>query len=152
MAESTAFPLEKDAKEEFSMSTSRTEHVNAPQIPIGYFTSSDCGQDTGTATGDLPIDGQMAINDKTDLSNCVVGPDGAYVKSVEFKSRGGLRHGEIIVFGAGPSGTGSGTLDLVFKTAGGGTHTLSLWSSSPQEHTDRFEDTTDIVSMSWSHG
>jgi hypothetical protein len=91
-------------------------------------------------------------NGNTDLSNCVVGPDGAYVQSVQYKSRGGIRHGEIIVYGAGPSGTGSGTLHLVFQTAADQQHTLSLFSSSPREHTDRFEDTSDIVSMSWSHG
>jgi hypothetical protein len=134
------------------MSTEQSTHSDSPAIPVSNFTSSNCGSDSGTATGDLPLDSQMAINGSTDLSNCVVGPSGAYVASVMFKSRGGLRHGEIYVYGAGPSGTGSGTLDLVFETSGGERHTLSLWSSSPGEHTDRFEDTTDIISMSWSHG
>ena len=133
------------------MSTTQTEQ-GSPAIPVGNFTSKNCGSNTGTATGDMPIDSQMAINGNTDLSNCVVGPSGAYVAWVQYKSRGGIRQGEIIVYGAGPSGTGSGTLDLVFVSAAGEQHTLSLFSSSPGEHTDRFEDTSDIVSMSWSHG
>lgn len=133
------------------MSTKPVEQVAGPEIPVANFTSSDCGQDSGTATGDLPIDYQMSINGDTDLSNCIVGPSGAYVQSIHYKSRGGIRHGEVIVYGAGPSGTGSGRLHLVFESAGGEQHTLSLFSSSPGEHTDRFEDTTDLVSVRWYH-
>jgi hypothetical protein len=130
--------------------STQAERQGSPAIPVSNFTTQDCGQYSGRATGDLPIDGQMSINGNIDLSNCVVGPAGAYVQSVHYKSRGGIRNGEIIVYGAGPSGTGSGRLYLVFETPNG-KHTLSLFSSSPGEHTDRFEDTSDITSMSWSH-
>jgi hypothetical protein len=133
------------------MSTKPVEQGAGPEIPVKDFASSNCGQYAGTATGDLPIDCLMSINGSVDLSNCVVGPSGAYVQSIQYKSRGGIRHGEIIVYGAGPSGTGSGRLHLVFESSAGEEHTLSLFSSSPGEHTDRFEDTSDLVSVSWYH-
>ncbi len=135
------------------MSTTQAEQGRdgSPAIPIGNFTSENCGSYAGTATGNMPIDSQMAINDNTDLSNCIVGPHGAYVAWIQYKSRGGVRHGEVILYGAGPSGTGSGRLDLVFLSAAGEEHTLSLFSSKPKEHTDRFRDTSDIISVSWRH-
>lgn len=132
------------------MSTTEEEQ-GSPEIQKGDFTTQNCGTYPGFATGNMPLDSQMAINGCTDLSECVVGPHHAYVQSVHFKSRGGVRQAEIIVYGAGPAGTGSGRLNLIFTSESGQEHTLSLFSSSPGKHTDRFRDTSAITSLNWTH-
>ncbi len=116
-------------------------------LPAHSFSSSDCGTTVGVAKGDLPIGSQLEINGSANLRGCIVGPGGAYVQKITYEEVGGVRHGKIYAFGRGPSSGGS--LTVVFNTANG-PHTLSLSGTDPGCFTDRFTDTADITSVTWS--
>jgi hypothetical protein len=119
-------------------------------LPLHNFVTSDCGTYVGTAKGTLPIGSQLSINDSSDLSGCIVGPNGAYVQKITYEPHTGpARNAQVYVYGRGPEGFGSGSLDLAFFTANG-KHTLSLSSSTPQCHTDIFDDGAPITSITWS--
>jgi hypothetical protein len=47
--------------------STQAEQQDSPAIPVYDFTTQDCKQYSGLATGNLLIDGQMSINGKTDL-------------------------------------------------------------------------------------
>lgn len=118
-------------------------------LPVSNFTTTNQGQDAGTAQGSMAINSQVSINGSTDLSQIIVGPNGAFVQSITYESFSGIaRHGVIYVYGQGPAGMGSGSLKLIVTTPNG-THDLSLTSSSPSCHTDRFEDTAAITTITW---
>jgi hypothetical protein len=104
----------------------------------------------GGNEGILELGSQLNINSTGDLSQIIVGASGANVQTIQYVSTGGLRSSTIQVYGQGPAGAGSGSLDLWFLSAAGFVHTLSLTSSSPGWHTDSFEDTTGIVSIWWA--
>ena len=94
---------------------------------------------------------QLAINGSTDLSGCIVGPDGANVQWITYQQNNGIINSVFYAYGQGPKGAGSGSLSLTILTQAGQKHTLSLTSSSPGLHSDRFQDTSGIVSISWAH-
>lgn len=119
-------------------------------LPVSNFTTVNGGSNAGTAQGNMPINSQVSINGNTDLSQIIVGHNGAFVQSITYESFSGIaRHGVIYVYGQGPAGMGSGSLTVTVTTANG-THNLSLTSSSPSCHSDRFEDTANITAISWA--
>jgi hypothetical protein len=129
---------------------STTNGCGSSGLPVSNFTTVNEGTDAGTAQGDMPINSQASINGSVDLSAIVVAPSGAFVQSITYEHFDGIaRHGRIYVYGQGPKGMGSGSLTVTVTTANG-THDLSLTSSSPACHTDSFEDTADIQSISWA--
>jgi hypothetical protein len=112
---------------------------------------TDCtAQSTGNE-GPLQLGSQLNINSSNDLSQIIVGNSGGYVQTIQYVNTGGLRSSTIKVYGQGPSGTQSGSINMSFLTSGGFVHTLSLTSSSPGWHTDSFEDSSGIISIWWTH-
>lgn len=120
-----------------------------------YWGTNYAGQIVGitSASGDaenpLSINSQLNINSTANLSQIIVGNSGAYVQTIQYVQRQGVRQGQIQVYGAGPKGTESGYLYLWFLTEGGFVHTVSLFSSSPDWHYDDFEDMTPIIGIWW---
>jgi hypothetical protein len=117
------------------------------------FTTSDAGKTSGTAYGNLPLGdpngSQVSINGTTDLSQIIVGNNGACVMSIVYQYFDGIaRKSAIYVFGQGPKGMGSGSLHMSFVTSQD-THTLSLTSSTPSCHDDKFEDMNAITQITW---
>jgi hypothetical protein len=120
-------------------------------LPLINFSSTECGSYPGVAKGDLPINSQLEINGSGgNLSSCIVGPNGAYVEKITYEQHARpVRPGTIYVYGRGPDGPGS--LDLAFLTQNNETHTVSLSSSTPECHSDLFEDISDITSITWTY-
>lgn len=114
--------------------------------PVG---STDCDGRTSGDEGPMQLGSQLNLNSSNDLSQIIVGYAGANVQTIQFVNTGGLRQSTIRVYGQGPEGSGSGRFYLQFLTSGGEIHTLSLFSSTPQWHTDSFEDPTGIVAIWW---
>jgi hypothetical protein len=122
-------------------------------LPLTYWGTQYAGQIVGAASGDpgnpmLPGT-QLSLNSTNDLSQIIVANNGGFVQQINYLERSGLRQGQIAVLGQGPSGTGSGSLDLYFLTQGGFVHTLSLTSSSNDWRYDDFEDTSGIIAIWW---
>ena len=115
---------------------------------VGFAGSN--GQSSGNE-GPLQLGCQLNINSNINLSQIIVGNSGGYVQTIQYVNTGGLRSSTINVYGQGPSGTQSGSIDMSFLTSGGFVHTLSLTSSSLQWHTDSFEDSSGIISIWWTH-
>ena len=106
----------------------------------------------GSYTAPLVQGSQLSLNGSTDLSQIIVGPNGACVQSITYEHFMGVARSSVIyVQGQGPEGAFSGTLELSFLTEAGQTHTLGLTSSSPSCHTDRFQDDSPIVLITWAH-
>ena len=120
-------------------------------LPTSNFTTSDQGQQSGTAQGNASINSQVTINGSIDLSEIIVGPNGACVETITYESFDGIaRNSVVYVYGQGPEGMGSGSLQLVFTTQNG-THTLALTSSTASCHSDRFSDGSNLLSIKWYH-
>ena len=121
---------------------------------IYNFTTKDAGKYTGSAVGSMPPNAQASqasINDSTDLSNIIVGPSGACVQTILYRTFAGIaRDGELEVYGQGPQGMGSGSLKITVVTANG-RHDLKVTSSSPAWHKDKFEDNAPITKIIWEH-
>jgi len=135
---------------------SETAPVDQPTSTGADFSSNSCGQNYGTAQGSAPLmpeGGWLAINGTTDLSQCVVGPDGASVSQVYVSNRAPLsaKYGYCIwVYGQGPSGFDSGRSEVVFTDQGNSTYSLTLFSSSPAWHFVEYNsDSPGIVQMNW---
>jgi hypothetical protein len=132
-----------------------TSEPRADALPIvNWPGGNSCGQYTASISdpsNPLNLNSQLAINGSTNLSTCIVGPNGAAVDWITYQTNNGIINSVIYVYGQGPKGAGSGSLSLQFLTQAGQTHTLSLTSSSPGLHSDRFQDTSGIVSISWAH-
>jgi len=112
--------------------------------------STVCTAQNGVSENPLQPGSQLNINSNNDLSTIIVANSGGHVQTIQYVLREGLRQGQIRVLGQGPAGTGSGSLDLWFLTSAGFVHTLGLTSSSPQWHTDDFEDTSGIIAIWWA--
>jgi hypothetical protein len=120
-------------------------------LKVVEFQSSFCGQMVGQANGTAPLNSRIWINGSANLRGCIVGPNGAFVEKITFEHHSGpVRNAEVNVYGAGPKGMGSGTLNLQFHTDTGATHTLGLTSSTPQCHADIFQELGNITSIQWS--
>jgi hypothetical protein len=139
------------------------QKVSAPALDLStvYWGTYYAGQIvgmiscSGNAENPLQVGSQegsgteLNVNSTSDLSKIIVGNSGGYVQTIQYVLRGGLRQGQLRVYGAGPKGTGSGSIYLWFLSTAGRIHTVSLTSSSPDWHTDDFEDTTPIIGLWW---
>lgn len=120
-------------------------------LPTSNFTTSDAGKTSGTAQGNMAQGSQVSINGSTDLSQIIVGPSGANVQFITYEHfTGTARSSVFYVYGRGPKGMGSGSLKVTVVTAANESHDLNLTSSSLECHDDRFQDDTNIVSISWA--
>jgi len=137
---------------------SDTAPGDQPATTGANFTSTSCGAEYGSAVGTTPLlpeSGWLAINGATDLSSCVVGPHGASVTSVYVTNQPPpayeqFRYG-IWVYGQGPSGFGSGWVELTFTDQTGSDYSLKLYSSTPAWHyVDYNSDSPGITKMAWS--
>ena len=123
--------------------------IGSSDLQTSNFTTQDAGKTVGTAQGDLPQGSQVSINGSVDLSAIIVGPAGAFVKTINYEHLDGIARNSVVnVYGQGPEGMGSGSMKLTFVTANG-THDLSLTSSSPGWHSDKFSDGSPITSITW---
>jgi hypothetical protein len=50
-------------------------------LPLSNMSSSDYGKSSGTATGEVPFNSLVTINNSADLSSSIVGQNGAYYMS-----------------------------------------------------------------------
>ena len=133
--------------------------IGSSDLQTSNFTTQDAGKTVGTAQGDMPQGSQVSINGSVDLSAIIVGPAGAFdrissgsnrlVKTINYEHLDGIARNSVVnVYGQGPEGMGSGSMKLTFVTANG-THDLSLTSSSPGWHSDKFSDGSPITSITW---
>jgi hypothetical protein len=115
------------------------------------FTTNNCGSAIGAASGGPmgPDDGDMVLNGSSDLSSCICGDaSDSYLERVWVEAYSGAQyHYKIHAFGAGPSGLGN-RLHLMFTMAGGEQVTLTLASTTPEDHDVKCI-TTGIVQMTW---
>ena len=121
------------------------------------FNSSNCGSHKGTATAvpgtpGLAPNSQLAINGNTNLSSCIVGPDGAHVDSIEVVPIANPIYSyQIQVVGRAPSGVGSGSLYMFFTDETGETYKLWIWRGKTEQHTvDYNSSKPNIMSIRWS--
>ncbi|HJQ39850.1 MAG TPA: hypothetical protein VKB93_22130 [Thermoanaerobaculia bacterium] len=131
----------------------------ANDLRVVDWTTNSCGVWPGSASA--PLDGgkytsklergcQLSLNGNTDLGRCIVGPDGAYVSKITYEAYDGIARDSVIyVWGRGPNGSGS--LKLTFLTEGGETHDITITDEHAQCHSDKFQDTTAIVVINWTH-
>lgn len=115
------------------------------------FSSSNCGQDIGSATGGpmYPGTAQAAINGNTNLSQCILGPHGAFLNWISIESYDGVVYkNKIRVNGRGPSGFGQ-RVGLTFTMESGEQVTLSLASTTVEDHTVKCR-TSGLVLIAWN--
>ncbi len=130
---------------------SNPTECGASSLSTSNFTTQDEGKSAGTAQGNMSPNCQVSINGSTDLSAVIVGNNGAYVQSITFESFQGIARDNVLyIYGKGPEGMGSGSLKVTVNTTSGKTHDLSLTSSSLECHSDKFEGTGNITSISWT--
>jgi len=137
---------------------SDTPPTDQPTTTGADFTSDNCGAPNGgEATGTTPLlpeAGWLAINGSVDLSGCVIGPHGASVTSAYVTNRPPWQYESfaygVWVYGQGPAGIGSGSLELTFTDQTGSDYSVGLYSSTPAWHyVDYNSDSPGIVSMRW---
>jgi len=121
------------------------------------FSSDDCGEHSGNAQGGalLAETGWLAINGSTDLSSCIESYSVATVQQLFMSNEPPepVLSACIWVYGQGPEGAGSGSLELVFTDQDGDTHTLRLDSSTPQWHYLGLTSAKlGMVALQWEHG
>jgi len=117
-------------------------------LPLSNFTTADQGKTSGTAQGNMPIGSQVSINGSADLSAIIVGSSGAHIETITYEHHTGpARNAEIHAYGQGPQGSGHG-IKLYFITQND-KHDLSVTSSSPDCHTDIFNDGSNVTSITW---
>jgi hypothetical protein len=140
---------------------SDTAPTDQPTATGADFTSTTCGWDGGgSAVGTTPLlpeAGWLAINGNADLSSCVVGPHSASVTSVYVTNRPPLEFEAfaygVWVYGQGPSGFGSGWLELTFTDQTGSDYSVKLYSSTPAWHyVDYNSASPGITTMRWQAG
>jgi len=141
---------------DYITSESEREVLSPGPMPLSTgtnFTSNDCGQVNGLATGPAlqPGAGLLAINGNTDLSGCVVGNYGGCVYQIYTSKLSTLYHYEIWVEAQGPSGTGSGSIWLTFGDQSGDHYTLRIFSSTKQWHYVRYNSSNPgLTSLNWN--
>ena len=114
------------------------------------FTTSNCGQEEGTATGVLQPDEYVAINGSTDLSQCIVGKDGARIFWIMLQKQAGFYEYKLTIMAQGPSGTGSGYFRLYFTDQEPDTYKLKIFSSTKETHELRYNSKEpNIVTIKW---
>jgi hypothetical protein len=117
-------------------------------LPLSNFTTTDQGKPSGTAQGNMPIGSQVSINGSANLSAIIVGSSGAYVETITYEHhKGPARNSEIYAYGQGPQGSGPG-IKVYFVTQNG-KHDLSVTSSSLKCNTDKFNDGSNVLSITW---
>lgn len=142
------------AKQKYVTSDNYLPEEAAPQTAATNFTSVDCGLDQGQAEGPplMPGAGLLAINGNTNLSGCIVGKDNASVStiySVNMPSSAGYKY-QILVYGQGPAGIGSGYFYLYFTDQTNDTYELKLYSSDPAWHYVQYNSAeAGIVQVTW---
>lgn len=130
--------------------------VDQPTSTGANFSSSDCGNQSGSAQGTAPLmpeGGWLAINGGTDLSQCVVGPSDASISQVYVSIHAPLPTKYeycIWVYGQGPSGFDSGRFELIFTDQSNSSYSLTLFSSTPAWHFVEYNsDSPGITQISW---
>ncbi|SFM12444.1 hypothetical protein [Nitrosomonas communis] len=120
-------------------------------LPVSNFNTQDEGEMIGMAEGHMTPDSQVSINSNANLSEIIVGKNGAYVQSIIFRNYLGIASNKVIyVYGRGPQGLGSGCLKLTFNLSSGEKYDLSLMSSSPKYYNKKFLGTGNITAINWT--
>lgn len=121
------------------------------QAGTAEFTTSDCGDTNGTATGLLPVGSSVSINGSTDLSSCLVGNSEGKVYGIQLVSNAGIYSYQVQVDAQGPSGIFSGSINLAFTDQTGDTYKLAITSSRREQHTVSYNsDRPSIVKITWT--
>lgn len=121
-------------------------NVNNPN-----FTTSNGGQEIGSASGGPMFPGPdlLSLNGQTDLSNLIKGVGGSYVKSISIEPYEGVEFkNKIVVNGCGPTGAMQ-SVSMEFYMEGGEPVSLTLKSSSLEEHTVKCR-TEGLVNFTWN--
>jgi len=136
-------------------STPKSFDVSPPTSTGANFSSSNCGQVQGTASGPalMPNAGLLAINGNTNLSSCICGTssDAAVQQvwvSINPPDNKVYRYC-IFVNAQGPTGLGT-NLWLVFTDATGDQYTLKIHDSSLEQHFLQYNSTgPGITQIAW---
>jgi len=120
------------------------------EVSTGTFTTQDCCKTKGTAKGLLQPGEYVSINGSTDLSQCLVGPDGACVYWIMVQKQAGIYEYKVTVQAQGPKGAGSGYLHLTFTDQEPDTYKLKIFSSTKETHEVRYNSKKpDITTITW---
>lgn len=113
------------------------ETIEAGSIVYYDFTGK-CGPKS-SATSDVGLQpgGQVRLNGKEDLQDCIVGDNGAYIEWIRLDTGAGVYDYVITVYGRGPSGAFK-HMDLTFTDETGDSYSLSLYSTTVETHTVRY--------------
>ncbi|EJL37974.1 hypothetical protein PMI01_00384 [Caulobacter sp. AP07] len=125
-------------------------------LPVANFTTSDAGQNVGTAVAPsgvtLNVGDQLSINGSTDLSKIIVGNSSALVNAIQLQT-GSFTQYELQIQGQGPAGAGSGSLVVTIIDGDGDSHWLKLNSSTNKVHELGFNTANPTVNtISWAPG
>jgi hypothetical protein len=121
------------------------------QAGTAEFTTTDCGDTSGTANGLLPVGSAVSINGNTDLSSCIIGNSEGKVYGIRLVSNAGIYSYQVQVDAQGPSGIFSGSINLAFTDQTGDTYKLAITSSRREQHTVSYNsDRPSIVKITWA--
>jgi len=121
------------------------------QAGTAEFTTTDCGDTSGTANGLLPVGSAVSINGSTDLSSCIIGNSEGKVYGIRLVSNAGIYSYQVQVDAQGPSGIFSGSINLAFTDQTGDTYKLAITASRREQHTVSYNsDRPSIVKITWA--
>ncbi|NGM48597.1 hypothetical protein G5B46_03140 [Caulobacter sp. 602-2] len=121
------------------------------QATTAVFTTTDCGDTSGTANGLLPVGSSVAINGSTDLSSCIIGNSEGKVYGIQLVPNAGIYSYQVQVDAQGPSGMFSGSINLAFTDQTGDTYKLAITASRREQHTVSYNsDRPSIVKITWA--
>jgi hypothetical protein len=117
---------------------------------IANFVTDRAGQNS-SASGTLPVDGQVAFGNNTELSGVIQFNDGGCVHGIRLAQSGSdIFTCTIYVDAEGPHGAFSGGGHLLFTDATGDAYSLYIYRSKRVTHTVSFNSAKpQIVSILW---
>jgi hypothetical protein len=104
-----------------------------------------------SASGDLPVNGEVAFNDNTELSGTIQFNDKGCVHGIRLERSASSPYGYTVYVDAeGPHGAFSGSGYLIFTDATGDAYHLSITRSKRLTHTVSYNsDKPNIVRIAW---
>ncbi|MFN9622062.1 MAG: metallophosphoesterase [Cyanobacteriota bacterium] len=118
----------------------------------GHFTGR-CGQNShATSAAGLHPGQSVILNDRRDLSHCIVANNNAAVFSISLQPVSGVYSYQVIVDAQGPEGPFSGSMYLYFTDQTGDRYLLTVFRHARAKHTVSYNSAAPaIVKIEWSN-